>query len=182
LIKIDIGVDLYKRVPGLGIYLIIFIVLILCVPLMFHPAIERLIISVFSHIPRMSKFKDVFLKVFKAFQIYGGKLPILFAALLTGLALQANYIIHFYLIARSLEIDQTLAFFFVLIPIRAVVLMIPLFISGIGLREGFDKSVFAFVFVAPSVAVAFAELTFLVQIFFALIGGIIYVGRKRSPI
>jgi glycosyltransferase 2 family protein len=180
LIKIDIGFDIYGMFPNLNILILFFILGICLLPLFFLPIVEKILKNTIFKIPGSNKISGIFFKIFHAFQIYGGKLSYLAAAVLAGITLQLNYIIHFFMIAKALDIKISLAFFFVIIPIRSVTLMIPFFINGIGLREFFDVTAFNLVSVFENEAVAFSELAWLVQIFFALIGGSIYIIRRRS--
>ncbi|MBN1356544.1 flippase-like domain-containing protein [bacterium] len=178
-LNLDIGIDLHSRISGLNYGIALFIMAIAVIPLIFTPWMERLL---FSHVfawPVVNRLSRPVEKIYKAFQVYGGRLQYLWAALITGLLLQVNYFFHYYFLARSLGFDTSLLFFFVIIPVRTVALMLPFFINGIGLREFFDVHAFNLVGVPKHAAVAFAETAWGIQIAFALLGGIIYVFRRR---
>jgi len=178
-LKLDIGFDFHEWIPGLNIGIALFLLAICMVPLAFTTWVEKLLFDKLFKLPVLKKVADPTEKIYKAFQVYGGKMRYLWAALGVGVLLQLNYFLHYYLLAKSIGIDLSLMFFFVIIPVRTVTLMIPFFINGIGLREFFDVSAFNLVGVSKFSAVAFAELAWGVQIAFALFGGIIYIIRKR---
>lgn len=120
-------------------------------------------------------------RMYRAVVIYREKPGYLIRALAAGLCLQVNYIIHYYFVARALGIDHvSIAFFFFAIPIRAVLLMVPFFINGIGLRESIDMFFFDKVGITASGAVAFSWLSFLLILCYGLVGGIIYVTRHKD--
>ncbi len=182
ILDLDIGLDLETRVPGLDVAIGVFIAFIFMLPILFHPLVERIVLSVIRGLPVIRKAESIAIKLFRAFRVYKGHPGHLFLAVSIGVLLQINYVIHYYLVGRSLGIHSGLAFFFVLIPVRSVALMIPFFINGIGLREFFDATAFNLVGVDRSTAVAFAELAWLIQIGFALFGGIMYVARRRRSL
>ncbi len=178
--RMDIGVDLYSRIPGLGIGIAVFLVIFALFPLLFHPVMETFIFRVILKLPVIKKLAPLFQKIYKSFQIYAYRKKHLLGALFMGFILQINYFLHYYLIARSIGIDVPLSFFFVIIPIRSVALMIPFFINGIGLREFFDVTAFNLLGISEHTAIAFAELAWFVQIAIAIFGGMVYAFRKRK--
>ena len=179
-VNLDIGFDVRAMAPGLGMFVGVFIAGICLSPFCFHPAVERLLLMLITRLPIVSKLEGTFRKIFAAFRVYGNKTGYLAAAVAVGFLLQINYFLHYYFIARSLGMAVPLSFFFVIIPIRTVTLMIPFFVNGIGLREFFDVHAFSLVGAGEHTAIAFAELAWFVQIGFALLGGIVYVVRKRN--
>ncbi len=181
ILNIDIGFDYRSRIPGINIGVALFIAAVFCFPFLFHPRIEKLIFQRVFKLPIPEKIKAFISKIYKAFQVYGGKRKYLIAALFAGALLQLNYFFHYYFLARSLGIMIPLSFFFVMTPIRTIALMIPFFINGIGLREFFDVQAFGLVGISEHSAVAFAELAWLIQIAFAVVGGVIYAVRRRAP-
>lgn len=119
-------------------------------------------------------------RMYEAVVLYRRKPYHLLAALGVGLALQFNYIIHYYFVARALGFDSVkVAFFFFAIPIRAVLLMAPFFINGIGLRESIDMFFFDKVGITGNAAVSFSWLSFFLILCYGLIGGLIYMLRGR---
>ncbi len=179
ILNIQIGFDYRSRIPGLNLGITIFLLGVFFFPFLFHPRIERLVFDHVFSFPIIRNLKGMSARIYKAFQIYGQRIPALLNALAIGTLLQINYFFHYYFLARALDIQMPLSFFFVMIPIRTVTLMIPFFINGIGLREFFDVTAFGLVGVSRSAAVAFAELAWFVQIAFALFGGMVYLTRGK---
>ncbi len=185
LFNVDIGFDYRSHIPGLNLGIGVFLLALLVFPLTFHPRIEGFLFGVIFKLPVLNKLSGFVGKIYKAFQVFGSRLPHLGGALFAGLLLQINYFFHYYFLARALGMDDIgFLFFFVIIPIRSVTLMIPFFINGIGLREFFDVTAFGLVAgITRSQAVAFSELAWFIQIAFALVGGVVYALRKRqSPV
>lgn len=180
LLDVDIGIDLKDRIPGLNLAIGLFIAGICLLPTLLHPQVERFVMTGIRKVPFIRKQEPLAAKLFRAFRVYSGKPKFLLSAFGIGVLLQLNYIIHYFLIGRALGINVGFAFFFVLVPARAVALMIPFFINGIGIREFFDVTAFGLVGVESSTAIAFAELAWILQLAFALFGGMIYVSRRRA--
>ena len=181
LVDVNIGVDLKSRIPGLTTGIVVFLAGFALLPLAFHPRVEQLLFHWLFRLPGLNKLESPVKKVYAAFKVYGNKKWHLAGALSVGAVLQVNYFMHYYFIARALGADLPVAFFFVIIPVRSVALMIPFFINGIGLREFFDVTAFNLVGISQSTGLAFAELAWFIQIAFALVGGVVYVTRRRKP-
>ena len=105
------------------------------------------------------------------------------AALLTAAALsgvyQATMILSNYGVARGLGLDVAPGAFFYLIPITALITMLPVSLNGLGLREGAYALAFAQVGTAPEAAVSVSIVATLCMVGLSLIGGIFYV---RGPV
>ncbi len=94
---------------------------------------------------------------------------------ITGIMLAYHFIsvVSFYVLAKSLNIKID---FFVIGWIRSAVMiatMIPISISGFGIREGVFIYLLKFFGVAPSLAVAFSFLSFAKNLFSPIAGGIL---------
>ncbi len=183
LMQIDIGFDYMARIPGVYIGIVVFFLILVTGPFVLHPKLESIVISILKHCHVPDKILQKLKLVYSAFRIYAKTPGALAHALFWGILLQMNYILHYWFLAKALGLDISVAFFLVIIPIRAITLMFPLTINAIGLREWFDVATFGFLGIAEPSAVAFAELGWLVQIFLALFGGIYYSFRKkRQPV
>ena len=101
---------------------------------------------------------------------------------LFSLLLQFNVIVHYYFIGRAVGIALPLAPYFLFMPIVLVVLVLPVSINGIGLRElSMVEILKSFPALgnpyAPALAFSFVDLLF--NIILGAIGGILFVSRKR---
>jgi uncharacterized protein (TIRG00374 family) len=87
------------------------------------------------------------------------------------------------LMARSLGIRLSAVYFFVIVPILAIVVVLPVSVAGLGIRESAAVGLFGHVGVSPSDAVAHQLSTFLVCLAVNMIGGVLFVARTfgRSP-
>jgi len=117
-------------------------------------------------------------RVREALDSFRGKRSALGRALALSLLLQVNVVVSYYLLARSLGLSVPFLDYFLIIPASLAVLMAPVSINGIGLREG------AFVFflglcgVGRAEAVAFAWIAYGVLLIQGVLGGIVYAFRR----
>lgn len=126
------------------------------------------------NIPFASKIKGI-LEAFLAFQ---GHRTVLFKALGLSILLQANVILHYYLISQALSLPIPLWSFFLIIPLATLITMLPISVNGIGVRENVYLFFFAPFLVADSQAVAFSWIVYGMVVLQGLIGGVVYMWRK----
>jgi glycosyltransferase 2 family protein len=93
--------------------------------------------------------------------------------------LQLNVIIHFYLIARALQLPVGFTAFFLIIPLSVAVMTIPLSVNAIGIRENIFALFLGFYGVGSSEALAFAWVSFGLILLQGVLGGIVYATRKN---
>ncbi|MBC7186577.1 MAG: flippase-like domain-containing protein [Calditrichaeota bacterium] len=116
-----------------------------------------------------------------AFRAFGGKTGALTRGMGYSLLLQANVVLHYYLVAKAVGINVGLGHFFLIVPIATILTMLPITINGIGIREN------AFVFlltpfaVPPSTTIAFTWIGFGMMLLYGAMGGIVYVLRRGAP-
>ncbi|HEX5716564.1 MAG TPA: lysylphosphatidylglycerol synthase transmembrane domain-containing protein [Thermoanaerobaculia bacterium] len=126
-----------------------------------------------------------FKKVSDAIFAFQGKGAVLAKAFGWSLFLQTVVVLNGWLLAKALHVPIPLPYFFLIVPIAVFVMMIPVSINAIGVRE----NVWAFFFTAFGVAsakgVAVAWLDYGLVLIHALIGGAIYAWShrpsKRAP-
>ncbi len=117
-------------------------------------------------------------RVREAVSSFRGKRGALGGALALSLLLQVNVVIAYYLLAQSLGLPVPFLNYFLIIPAALLVLMAPVSINGIGLREG------AFVFflglygIGRDEAVAFAWIAYGVLLIQGVLGGLVYAFRR----
>ena len=104
-------------------------------------------------------------------------------ALAYSLVLQVAVVANGWLLARALHVPIPLPYFFLIVPLAVFVMMIPVSINAIGVRE----NVWAFFFAAFGVAnaaaagVAVAWLDYGLVLIQALVGGALWMaGRRRK--
>jgi glycosyltransferase 2 family protein len=145
--------------------------------------VAKTVKAVFEHpelvkIPFLPKIQAKLKQIYDALCIYKRNPRVMGVAFLVALLLQVNVIIHYYFIAYALDLAVPLMYFFLIIPVVTVVLMVPIFINGIGGREA------AFIFllgafgVTPSEAIAFSWIAFGMILIQGVAGGLVYALRK----
>lgn len=125
---------------------------------------------------KLQRFLTQVLEAFRAF----GQRQALLKALGWSMVVQVSVIVHYYLIEKALGISVPFSTFFLIVPLATLIMMLPISINAIGLREN------AFVFllgtygygIGRSEAIAFAWLAYGIVIIQGLIGGVIYALRK----
>jgi uncharacterized protein (TIRG00374 family) len=117
--------------------------------------------------------------VYDYFNYYFTKRPILIKAFFYSLAIQLIVIVSVYILAMGMDIDITLLSLLVFLPLITLITLVPVSISGIGIREG------AFVFflgtmgVPPDKAMTLSILWFLSLVVAGLWGLVEYLRFKH---
>lgn len=119
-------------------------------------------------------------KLYYGFRFFKGRSDVMLKAIGLSLLLQINVVIHCLIIAKALHIEVPIMAMFIIIPLSYLIMMVPISINGIGLRE----SVFVFFFglygVAQEQALAYAFISFGMIIAQGVLGGIVFMFRRRS--
>jgi hypothetical protein len=85
------------------------------------------------------------------------------------------------MVARGLGMTLATPWFFVIVPILAIVLLVPS-VAGLGVRESAAVVLFGRVGVSPTVAVVQQLSTFFLTLTVNLAGGILFIARSvRRP-
>jgi uncharacterized protein (TIRG00374 family) len=129
--------------------------------------------------PIFNKLNKIIDQIENVFLSYQDRKDTLLIGFVLSMLLQTNVIIHYYLIAKSLDIPISLINFFVIIPLALFVMMIPITVNAIGVRE----NIFVFFFtpfgVPESKAIAFSWLAYGIIIVHGIIGGVVFAVRNR---
>ena len=143
---------------------------------MFVPAawLPRLIEAV----PMPVKIKDKLLTIVNAFLSFQGKKSVLFNALIWSILLQANVVLHYWLIAEAMGMDIGLNNFFLIVPLATLVMMIPISINAIGVRESVFVWFLGIFGVTNAGGVAFAWIVYGMVLIQGVFGGILYALRR----
>ncbi|HEX6903289.1 MAG TPA: lysylphosphatidylglycerol synthase transmembrane domain-containing protein [Thermoanaerobaculia bacterium] len=120
-----------------------------------------------------------------ALRAFQGQGRVLAGAFAWSLLLQTLVVFNGYLLARALRVPISLPYFFLIVPLALFVMMLPVSINAIGVREGVWAFFFAAFGVAAAKGVAVAWLDYGMVLVQALIGGIVYsrrmAGRGGAP-
>lgn len=154
---------------------VVLISLIMFVP---SPRLPRMI----ENLPLPGKIKSKLVTIVRAFLAFQGRKQVLAVALFWSAVLQANVVLHYWLISEAMGLDVPWYNFFLIVPLATFVMMIPISINGLGLRE----TVFAFFFapfgVANSAAVGFSWIVYGMVVLLGVIGGVVYATRRETRI
>ncbi|HEV2660469.1 MAG TPA: lysylphosphatidylglycerol synthase domain-containing protein, partial [Ktedonobacteraceae bacterium] len=96
------------------------------------------------------------------------------AAIARGAVFWLVAVLNCYAYADALGMQGHLVFYFLAVPLIAIVACLPVTINGFGVREGIFVYVFSFAHVAPATALLLVFLLDLQSLFFAGIGCVIY--------
>jgi hypothetical protein len=120
-------------------------------------------------------------KVASSLFAFQGKGSVLVRAFAWSLALQALVVINAWLLARALRVPLPLVDFFLIVPLGLFLMMVPVSINGIGVRESSYAFFFRAFGLAASLGVAVAWLDYGIILLQALAGGAVYaLFRARS--
>jgi uncharacterized protein (TIRG00374 family) len=172
-----IRLEMAQQIPVIWVSLLLGILGLLLIALFFTPVSKK----VLERIPDKGIFQKIKPKVFTfrdTALIYRDKKSYFFKALFWALLLQVNVILHYFLIGQALHLDIQLIDYFIFIPIVHLILIIPITISGFGLREGTYIEIFKFYGISASAAVSFSFIDVIFQLVVGLVGAVIYVTRK----
>jgi hypothetical protein len=155
---------------------IFFAICIILGFLILNPSILRLN-KIVHKIKFLSKIRVKLVEVYHTFLSFKKYKLALFEALLCSLALQFGVICNYYLAARSLGVNLSLASFIFIVPVVATIAMLPITVGGTGLRE----NALVFFMVALGAQNEKAAMTSLVLfamlLVLGILGGIIYAVR-----
>lgn len=97
-----------------------------------------------------------------------------------ALLLQFNVIVHYFFIGQALKMGRIpLLDYFFSIPIMLFILSFPISINGIGVRDFFLIKLFIYYKYPASYAIAFSLLDVAFNLLLGILGGLIYIFRKK---
>ncbi len=163
------------------IILICAVIFILIPFILLNRSISRKVGLLFD-LPFLKRVKGKVQQVYEAIDVYRERKDIVAEVLLLSFLLQLNVILYYYVIALSLGINLSFIYFCLFVPVILVISMLPISISGLGIRENAFALFFAPLIQPPEVAFAAAVslslLGYIVQVVFNSIGGVVYMLRK----
>jgi glycosyltransferase 2 family protein len=169
--------DMAQNIPVIWVSLVIGFSGLAAILFFFTPLIEKII----NKIPSKGFLKKIIQKTIEfrsTIIFYKTKKTALSKAFVWAFLLQANVILHFFLIGKALHLNIKFIDYLVFIPIVMIIQLIPITINGLGLREGAYIEIFEFYGIAPESAFSFALIDVAFMLIIGVIGAIIYVTRK----
>jgi uncharacterized protein (TIRG00374 family) len=132
-----------------------------------------------SSVTPVSRVAEIVLRVSGEFQ---GARKTLALALFLSFLVQGNVILEYYLIGVAIGIDLHPTIFVAIVPLALVMIMLPVSINGIGLREGVFTVLFGLFGVGVASALLFSWIFYALFVAHGILGGIVYIFRKdRLP-
>jgi uncharacterized protein (TIRG00374 family) len=170
--------DMARRLPIIWVALLLGLAGLLLIAAFFLPVFARRLAAFRLHgFPDKVRNKIlIFRETILHYRTQKG--PFL-RATLWALLLQLNVILYYFLIGRALHLDIPLIDYFIFIPIVLVIQIIPITINGLGLREGSYIEIFKYYGILPQTAVSFSLVDVAFNLVLGIIGGTIYVSRKK---
>ena len=176
IVGVAVGGDITDRLPGIWRWLAAAGVLLgaLVVLLTFGAPKNKNANHTISNVTLIHKARLKLSNIANSLRIYRGKFRVLLNSLLLSFALQANIVAFVWAISRALNMQVPFGAFFVVVPVATIVMMLPISINGIGLREGIYVFLLGSWGVSPEVSLSLAWIEYGIFLFFGLIGGAIY--------
>lgn len=126
---------------------------------------------------RLAEMQDRTLGAFAAFRGRQGSLA---QALGLSIVLQANVVVCFYIVALALHLHVPFHAFFLVVPLASLIMMIPISINGIGLREHAFAGLLGLYGVSQPGGLAFAWVAYGLLVIQGVAGGLVYVLRRSG--
>ena len=139
---------------------------------------NRIMSSLRSLVP--ARFAGVADATLEALTSFGGRRGLLSQTLLLSLGMQLLIIVQYYLISEALGFPVPLQDYLLFIPIAVIVMMIPVSINAIGLREGLFVFFLSTYDIGTSEALAFIWLLYARIAITGLMGGAVYLLGKQN--
>ncbi len=131
------------------------------------------------HFYSINKKIDTFYKVLMS---YRTRPDVLLKIFLCSLVVQGGIIVSYYLLGRGIGMNVPAGYYFLFIPLATAAAMIPVSLSGLGIREGAFVFLFEKAGATQEQALSLSLLFFVITVLSSVLGGIEYVrvgGRKE---
>jgi uncharacterized protein (TIRG00374 family) len=169
--------DMARRIPVIGIALLLGAAGLVAIAAFFLPAVGRLL--------RKSPARGILRRLFDKLRLFRDTItdyrshPAAFLrATVWAVLLQLNVVIYYILIGRSLGLSIPALDYFVFIPLVLLLQIVPVTINGLGVREGAYVAVFAFYGLSASTAWSFAVVEIAFGLIVGLLGAALYAARR----
>jgi hypothetical protein len=117
-------------------------------------------------------------KILGSFQVYRSASSAILRAFVLSVLLQINVVVHFVLIARGVGIMVPVESMFLIVPVAIFVMMLPLSINAIGVREAIFVFFFSLYGVPDFQALALAWVSYGFTLTQGVLGGIVFAMRR----
>jgi uncharacterized protein (TIRG00374 family) len=159
--------------------LIVTIVYLLGIIALFNSRLMQRLLIITDHIPFEKVGKNI-RDFYASLHDFLRRKDIIMQSLILSLFYQVFWIVGVMFIAIGIGIEIDPVNYFVFLPIVMVVTMIPVSVSGIGVREGSFIMLFGLAGVRPAPALLLAFLAFSMAVILGILGGIVYAVKDVS--
>ncbi len=167
-----------RKIPIIWIALVLGALGLFAVIAFLHPLVGRLL----EKIPKKGftvRFKEKILSFRETILHYRARKKEFFQALLLAFFLQVNVVVYYFFIGRAVHLNIPFLDYFIFIPIVHLILLIPVTINGLGLRELSFSRIFSYYGYPAASAVSFAWIDLGFMIIVGLVGGVVFMVRKK---
>lgn len=165
----------YTQDKSIILFLIVISAILTAILIVLFSKTLYLKLNKFFHNPaRAHKITEAIKNLHHEIHIFRNHKKVVFMNLLLSIAIQSVIPLAFYLISLSLGIKLRIVYFFIFLPIIAVITLLPISIGGLGLRDATTILLFAKVGLSKNMAFAMSLLGFFIILIYGLIAGIIY--------
>ncbi|MEM8753901.1 MAG: lysylphosphatidylglycerol synthase transmembrane domain-containing protein [Pseudomonadota bacterium] len=179
LIALSLFEPLNAAVPGVRLWVALGLVCVVgALALMLIPGLRapRPILALHAAAPSaITRRVDAVVEAVGAFRGEGGGVLRAFGL---SLLIQINVVSSYWLLSQALGLGIDYADFYVIVPVAVFVMMAPITINGVGLREAIFIFLLAIWGIGEPQALAFAWLEYAVYLVFGLAGGVVYALRR----
>lgn len=161
-----------------------FAVSVLMFRAVLHPRLLRAVEGVLGHVG-LGRLKPALDDLAGRLAGFRGRRGTFLKLFVVATAVQVMRIGVHVVVARALGLRVPLGYFFLFVPLLAVIVSLPISLNGIGVREGAGIWLFGLVGVAKGMAFTLQFTTYLVAVAVSLIGGVVFlvrIPRRRAAV
>lgn len=141
-----------------------------------HPALLDWVERVLARLG-LGRFKPHLDSLSESLSAFRGQRRLFLTLMLVATVVQVMRIGVHVLVSRALGVAIPLPYFFLFVPLLAVIVSLPISLNGIGVREGAGVVLFGMVGVDRAHAFSLQFTTYLVAVAVSLLGGVIFLAR-----
>jgi uncharacterized membrane protein YbhN (UPF0104 family) len=142
----------------------------------FHPHLLHSIEALLGRVG-LGRFKPTLDELSERLAVYRGQRRLFMELFAIALSVQVMRIGVHVLVGRALGLHVDTAYFFLFVPLLAVIVSLPISFNGIGVREGAGILLFGLVGLDRGSAFSLQFTTYLVAFAVSLIGGVVFLAR-----
>jgi uncharacterized protein (TIRG00374 family) len=147
---------------------------------MFSDSVHKIFSKIFRRI-KIFALGEKFERAYREIKEYRQQKTQLFYSFLLSLLVQFVSGFIWFFVGLSISISRSILYYFLYIPVIGVITMIPITVGGLGMRENMFVNIFSSVAgIAREKALAISGLYLIINLIFALIGGVLFLFAKRT--